>query len=103
MKKVNWKKLYKRIPKTFKAGKNTFKVQWVEEFPKDKDQIGESDYNNKVISIIKDRSYKQTVYTYIHEVIHIFSDEFELKISEKQVQGLEKTLHFWLKNGNIFK
>jgi len=101
--KINWTKLAARIPKKLKAGKNTFEIQWVSKFPDDKDQIGESDYNNRVIKLIKGRTSKQTVHTYIHECIHIFSDEFKLKISEKQTEGLEKTLQFWLTSGNIFK
>lgn len=98
---INWKSLSKRIPKKFKVGRKTFKVQWVNEFP-DKKQVGESDWNNKIIYLKKKQSKSELVHTYIHEVIHIVSDEFELKISEKQVRGLEKTLRFWIESGNIF-
>ena len=102
MKKVNWKKLYKRIPKSFNIGKKEFKVYWLNEFP-DKKQVGESDWNNKLMQLKRDETYKDTVHTYIHECLHLFSDEFEIKLSEKQVQGLEKTLKYWVESGNIFK
>lgn len=100
--KINWTKLARRIPKSFKAGKHTFKVEFVKSFP-DGDYVGLSDWNKKVIYIKKDQSKKELVHTFFHECLHIFSDEFELKITEKQVQGLEKTLTFWIQNGNIFK
>jgi hypothetical protein len=102
MKKVNWNFLYKRIPKTFKLNKKQFKVQWCPKFP-DKKQVGESDWNNKLMTLKTGETHKETVHTYIHECLHLFSDEFDIKLSEKQVQKLEKTLHFWLKKGNIFK
>lgn len=102
MKRINWTKLAARIPKSFKAGKNTFTVEWTNTFENGK-HVGLSDWNKRVIYIKKGQSKKEQVHTYIHECIHIFSDEFDLKISEKQVIGLENTLTFWLKNGNIFK
>jgi trans-2-enoyl-CoA reductase len=100
--KINWEKLAARIPKKFKAGKHTFKVIWLDKFD-DKKQVGMSDWNNKCIYIKKKQSKKELVHTYFHECLHIFSDEFELKISEKQVGGLEKTLQYWILYGNIFK
>lgn len=100
--KVNWTKLAKKIPKSFKAGRTNFKVNFVDKF-EDGNYLGLSDWNKNSIYIKKNQTKKELVKTYIHECLHIFSDEFDLKLSEKQVQGLEKTLHFWISNGNIFK
>lgn len=102
MKKVNWTKLTKKIPNSFKAGKNTFKVNFINKFD-DGNYVGLSDWNNRCIYIKKNQSKQETVKTYLHECLHIFSDEFNIKLSEKQVQGLEKTLIYWLSSGNIFK
>lgn len=102
MKKVNWNKLVKKIPKSFKLGKRNFKIIWVKGF-EDKKQVGESDWNNRVIYLKKNQTNKEKVLTYLHEVTHIYSDEFDIKISEKQVQKIEKNLHFLLLKGNIFK
>lgn len=102
MKKINWTKLTKRIPKSFKAGKNTFKVKFIDKFD-DGNHVGLSDWNNKCIYIKKKQSKEELVGTYIHECLHIFSDEFQIKLTEKQVGKLEKTLQFWLLTGNIFK
>lgn len=100
--KINWKNLAARIPKSFKVRKNTFKIEFVTRF-EDGTHVGLSDYDKKTIYLKKGQSKKELVHTYIHECLHIFSDEYNLKISEKQVQGLEKTLTFWILNGNIFK
>lgn len=95
---TNWKSLSKRIPKKFKVGRKTFKVIFINNV----DYLGLSDWNKNRIYLNKKQSKKELVHTYIHEIIHIMSDEYELKISEKQVQGLEKTLRFWIESGNIF-
>lgn len=100
--KIDYKSYYNRIPKSFKIGRKTIKVKWIKEFPKDKKQVGESDHNLLEISLKLGESKKDTVHTFIHECLHMFSDEFNIKLTEKQVQGLEKTLQFWMKDGNIF-
>jgi hypothetical protein len=102
MKKVNWNKLAKRIPNSFKVGKTQFKVNFIDKFD-DGNYVGLSDWNKDCIYIKKNQTKQELVKTYLHECLHIFSDEFDIKLSEKQVQGLEKTLQFWLKDGNIFK
>jgi|SRR5271165_1941102 len=100
--KIDWKSLYFKIPKTVKINKTKFKVQWCEKFP-DKHQVGESDWNNKLMTLKRGETKKDTVHTYIHECLHLFSDEFGIKLTEKQVQKLEKGLTSWLKKDNIFK
>jgi hypothetical protein len=100
--KIDWKSLHSRIPKTFKIGRKTIKINWVESFP-DKKQVGETDWNNLTIYLKTGETYKESVHTYFHECLHMFSDEFQIKLSEKQVQGLEKTLTFWITKGNIIK
>lgn len=100
--KIDWKSLYSKIPTKFKMGSKTFKVNWVDKFD-DGPHVGLSDHNNKAIYIKNGQTKKEAVHTYIHEILHITSDEFDIKLSEKQVQGLEKTLIYWITNGNIFK
>lgn len=103
MKKVNWNKLYKSIPNKVQIGnKLYYKVQWVSEF-KDPKQFGEMNSNKKYITIRKKQSKKEAVLTYLHEIFHAFSDENDIKLTEKQVSLLEKKmLYYVLKSGNIF-
>lgn len=100
--KINWKKLAQKMPKSFKCGRSIFKVNFIDKF-EDPKQVGMSDWNNNCIYIKSRQNAKETVLTYLHEITHIFSDEFEIKLSEKQVGLIEKHLHFLLFKDNIFK
>lgn len=102
-KRINWKNLYSKIPDKFRAGDDIIKVQWIDEFPKDKRQVGESNFNNNTITLKKNEKIKDTVHTYFHECLHIFSDQFDINLTENQVRKLEKTLKYWIKTDNIFK
>jgi hypothetical protein len=101
---VNWKKLSKLIPSEVQIASKTFyQVLWVENFPDDHNCVGSMDINKKQIIMKIGQSDKEKVLTYLHEVIHAFSDENKMGLTEKQVSIMEKKmLYFWLKKGNLF-
>ena len=99
---INWKALVKRIPTEVQIGpKTVFKVLWAESFPDD--CVGVTHFNLKQIHIKLNQSPKETVLTYLHEVLHAFSDTHDIGLTEKQVSALEKKmLYYWIKTGNLF-
>lgn len=91
---INWNKLYKKIPKSFKIQKKTIKVIWVDKFINDSKQIGECDYDNNTITLMKTNNKKEMVETFFHEYLHFISDYKQLHITEKQVRGIEEHFQF---------
>jgi len=100
---VNWNKFVKRIPSKIKIGSSVYKIFWVDEFPLDPLQEGETDGELKQIIIRKGQNVKETVGTYLHECLHAFSFEYDINLTETQVTKLEKSLHYWFKPNNVFK
>lgn len=101
---INWKKHYENIPSSVKIGKNTYEVLFIDGFPKDQEQLGESRFgDNKQVVINLNQPIKEAVHTYFHELLHILSFEYNANLSEKQVMGLEKGLKDLLKKDNVFK
>lgn len=100
---INWQKLVKRIPyKVQITSKLSYEVVWVERFDNPR-QVGEMDTDLKQIRIKIDQSNKEKVMTYLHEVIHAFSDENNIGLTERQVTKLENNmLYYWLKPDNLF-
>lgn len=100
---INWKKHYENIPSCVKIGNNNYQVLWIDEFPKDHEQLGESRFEEKQIVINLNQPIKEAVHTYFHEWLHIASFEYKINLTEKQVLNLEKGLKDFLKPGNMFK
>jgi hypothetical protein len=100
---IDWFKYFSRIPAQVKIGKSTYQILWVVEFPKDKEQLGESRFDELKQIIIKiGQSNKESVHTYWHECLHAASEEYEIGLTENQVLKLEKFLPNILKNGNLW-
>lgn len=100
---MNWSYYYKRIPATVTIGKSLYRIFWVDEYPKDDRQVGETNFNGeKFISIKIHQSKKEAVSTYWHEILHAISNEWNVNLTEKQVIELENCLPFILKKGNMF-
>lgn len=101
---INWKKYYKNIPSSIKIGKNIYEILFIDGFPKDNEQLGESRFgDNKQIVINLNQPIKEAVHTYFHEVLHIMSFEYNVNLTEKQVLSLERGLKDLLKKDNLFK
>lgn len=66
----------------------TYNVLFVSRFH-DKRQIGETDYDKKEITIKNGLGDWVTFWTFFHEMQHAISEENDLKLTERQVNGLE--------------
>lgn len=99
---VNWKKLVTLIPAKVEVRR---KVSYEVLFGKfeDPERLGESRPSTKQIVIREGLSARTTVLTYLHELIHAASDATDANLTEAQVEKLESTLYFLLKEGNVFK
>ena len=101
---VNWKKLAKLIPAEVQiTSKSFYQILWVENFPDDQHCVGSMDIDKKQIIMKISQSDKEKVLTYLHEVIHAFSDENKIGLTEKQVSIMEKKmLYYCMKTNNLF-
>lgn len=100
---VNWKKFKNSIPHFVQVSKKgIYEVLYTDDFL-DGNTLGETRFNPKQIILKNGMSPKDTVTTFIHEIIHSFSNEYEANITESQVRALEKGSYYLLKFNNIFK
>lgn len=100
---INWKKLFKRIPVSIQLTKKVkYDITWARPDPS-LDHVGITHLEAKHIVVSLDLKPRAAVHTYIHEVLHAISEEYDANLSEKQVLALEKALYFVLKPGNLFK
>lgn len=99
---IKWIKYLKRIPIKVQVSKSRiFEVLWTDNFEGGK-TLGETRFNKDQIIIKRNEPIKEMVHTYVHEVLHAFSEEYGANLTEKQVLALEKALYYVVKNGNIF-
>jgi hypothetical protein len=97
MSRTDWKKKVRHIPaKVQIAPKVTYDITFQKEIvtPGGIHLYGFTDLDNKIITIKMDMTPKLTVETYLHEVFHAFSEEFELGLTENQVLGLEHIIPY---------
>lgn len=97
MARMNWKKKVAEIPARAQiAPKVFYEITWQKEIvdTKGKHLYGLTDLDNKIITIKMDMSPKLTVETYMHEIFHAFSEEFQLGLTENQVLGLEHIIPY---------
>jgi hypothetical protein len=93
------------IPDRVQVGrKSWYTVLRVVKPPSGDYTAGECDPNTKTIFIRINETPRQTVLTYLHEVLHAYSFEYDIGLTESQVTAMEtKVFHYLLKNGNVFK
>lgn len=100
---VNWKHLKTRIPHQVQISRKKYmEIAYVQDF-KDGKTLGEMRPDINQIVIKTDMSPKETVCTYIHELLHAISNEYEVNLTENQVLALEKSLYYIFKPGNVIK
>lgn len=100
---VNWKKLKNNIPHRVQTGRNNFmEILYTQDF-KDGQTLGEMRPDSNQIVIKNDQSPKNTVTTYLHEILHSISEETGAKLTENQILALEKAFYYILKPNNIFR
>lgn len=101
-KKIDWEELVSRIPHVIQIKKTKCEICWIDDF-KDGKTLGETRWNPTQIVVKVGQTPKDAVSTYFHEVIHLLSDEYNIKLTERQVLALEKALPWILKPGNLLK
>ena len=106
MKRINWKKLVKQIPSRVQIGPKTYyDIVWSTDLVDTKGNYlyGLTDLNHRVITIRMGMPAKLTMETYTHELLHSFSEEYGINLTEKQVLRSEHILPYLLKSGNLLK
>lgn len=93
---INWKKLKQNIPHKFKVKKSEYETVYITELDNGA-TVGEVRFSTQQIVLVNKQSAKQTVSTFFHEYLHVLSEEYNAKLTEKQVLALEKSLPDLLK------
>lgn len=97
---MDWKYWLKRIPNKIQIKRKRFyEVLWADEFA----HYGETRFDKSQIVLALGQVPSETVHTYLHEVLHAISAEYDADLTERQVRALEKALYYVLKAGNLFK
>jgi hypothetical protein len=101
---MDWKSLLARIPnKVQVTSKIFYEILWSPKIHKAEDACGLMRPDTKQIIIEQGHPPKLTTVIYLHEVLHAFSEEYDLKLTENQILKMEKALYYALKEGNLFK
>lgn len=101
--RIDWRSLQHRIPSRAQIAAGVYyDVVWVSDF-NGQDLCGTTTFDPKVITVKLGMSPKLTVETYLHEVCHAFSEEFDIKLTEAQILKMEKAMPYILKDDNLFK
>lgn len=90
------------IPSKFRiTSKVDYEVLFVNEFPKDNTQVGEMRPQEKQIVIKNGQSNSELISTTIHEIFHCFSEEYNIGLTEKQVEKLEQATYRFLRLNGV--
>jgi hypothetical protein len=99
---TKWKRLRKLIPNRVQIKRKVYyDVIWTEKFP-NQDLMGLTDFEKHQITLKLGMSDKATVITYLHELLHAFSSENDVVLTESQVLQLENTFYYIMKDNNLF-
>jgi hypothetical protein len=63
--------------------------------------VGECDSCDHVIRVLKSQSKEELFSTFIHELLHASSDEYDIKLTHRQVYKLERAIAQILLNNFI--
>lgn len=86
------KRKYPAIPSHVKTkSKRDYEVTFIDQF-KDLKQLGECRQDPPQIVIKTGQSSKEEYSTFIHEVLHALSFDYDINLTESQVLKLEKAL-----------
>jgi hypothetical protein len=93
--KANWKKLRKNIPNRVRTKSRAhYEVLWSDEFHFDektgKKTYGTTRFDPNLITLNINQGDKETIHTYWHEMIHAISVDYDVNLTETQVENFEK-------------
>ena len=94
--KLTWKRFRKNIPQSVKILKAAYEILWQDELISGANE-GETRFSPKQIVLHNNVDNKETTHTYFHEILHAISNEYEVGLTENQVQKLEKALPDFIK------
>lgn len=80
--------LQKAYPKKIHFGDSVYTIK----FKKNMGCYGETDPDKKIITIKHGLSSRQTLATFVHEILHLIEFEHPLKIKHKMIYELEKAI-----------
>lgn len=69
----------------------------------DRSLCGEWWPRERIIWINRNIAPDLQVITYLHELLHAISDDYDIGLSERQILKLEKAFPYLLEKGNVFK
>lgn len=93
------KRIWPAIREGYYIGKRLYQVLFVDGFVNDVEQLGECRYDPPQLVLKNGQSDKEMVSTILHECLHGIDFEEDIRLTEKQVLGLEKgILKFLIKN-----
>jgi hypothetical protein len=101
-KNIHWVDLAALIPHTVNIGGRIFEVLWSDSLDEG-ESLGHTRFHTNQIVMDSSMDAKEKVITWLHELTHVVSEVYELKLSENKVLLLEKLMPFLLMPGNIFK
>ncbi len=83
----------RKYPKEIRVKDEMYKIKFVRKIAgESSDTQGLCDPNTRIIRIKLGQSAAETFYTFIHEVLHAFEAEYEIKTSHPDVYKLEKAI-----------
>ena len=88
---ISWKRFRKNIPQSVKVLKQAYEVLWQDEYISGTNH-GETRFDTHQIVLHNDADNKEVTSTFLHEVFHAVSHEYEIGLTEPQVLKLEKAL-----------
>lgn len=105
--RISWRKYRSEIPSSVQIGDTTYEIVWVDTFFKDDPDneshtLGETRWDPPQIALKIGQSAKETVKTYLHELLHAVSHEEGAGLTEPQVLSLEESILYLLKPQNVF-
>ena len=93
---INWKKVKAKIPHRIRVkNKIYYEVLYIDNF-KDGKTLGETRFNEKQIILLRSLSPKIMVSTFLHELLHAISFEYNVDLTETQVLNFENSVPYLL-------
>jgi Zn-dependent peptidase ImmA (M78 family) len=79
-----------KYPKEVTIGEATYKIRFVSTIQKDNNTLGLCDTSDYVIYIKRGLTPSETIYTFIHEVLHAIEAEYDVDLAHKHIYALER-------------
>jgi hypothetical protein len=95
------KKKYPPIKPGYVVNKRHYTVTFTDEIAGRPDVLGECHHEPPIILLKSKQSEKEVFSTLIHELVHVFDFEYDINLTETQVQKLEKAVIRFLNKNQL--